>query len=170
MEAILSRRSIRRYTSEPVSDDLVEELLRAAMSAPSAGNERPWHFIIIRDRRTMRSIQEFHPFARMLDEAPMAILVCGDVNLEKYHGFWVQDCSAATENILIAAQSIGLGAVWLGLHPIQERVERMQKILGIPEHVIPLSLVAVGHPAEKKAPLDRYDRSRIHQERWAAER
>jgi nitroreductase len=169
MEAILSRRSVRKYTIEPVSDTVIEKLLRAAMSAPSAGNERPWHFVTIRDRKTMNGIQEFHPFAHMLNEAPVAILVCGDKRLEKYQGFWVQDCSAATENILIAAQSIGLGAVWLGLYPIQERVEGMQKILGMPEHVIPLSLVAVGHPAEKKTPSDRFDRSRVHQEKWAGE-
>lgn len=166
MEAVLSRRSIRRYTSEPVSDDLVEELLRAAMSAPSAGNEQPWHFFVIRDRKTMERIQEFHPFAKMLREAPVAILVCGDPSLEKYEGFWVQDCSAATENILIAAHSMGLGAVWLGLYPIEERVNGMRKLLGIPEHVIPLSLVSVGHPAEKKPPADRYDESRIYIEEW----
>lgn len=165
-EAILSRRSIRRYTSEPVSDDLVEKLLRAAMSAPSAGNEQPWHFVVIRDRKTMERIQEFHPFARMLREAPVAILVCGDPRLEKYGGFWVQDCSAATENILIAANSMGLGAVWLGLYPIDERVEGMRKLLEIPGHVIPLSLVSVGHPAEKKPQADRYDESRIHTEQW----
>ena len=166
MEAILSRRSIRRYTSEPVSDDLEEELLRAAMSAPSAGNERPWHFVIIKDRRTMKSIQEFHPFARMLDEAPMAILVCGDVNLEKYHGFWVQDCSAATENILIAARALGLGAVWLGLHPLEERVTGMRKLLGIPDHVVPLSLVSVGYPKDEPRPADRYQAARVHYDRW----
>jgi nitroreductase len=166
LEAILSRRSVRRYTSEPVSDDSIKELLRAAMSAPSAGNEQPWHFVTIRDKKTMREIQKFHPFARMLDEAPVAILVCGDRNCEKYKGFWVQDCSAATENILIAAQSIGLGAVWLGLYPIDERVEGMRRLLGIPENVTPLSLVAIGHPAEKRPPSNRYDESRVHRERW----
>jgi len=168
MEAILSRRSVRKYTSEPVSDDVVKELLRGAMSAPSAGNERPWHFVVIRDRKTMGEIQKFHPFARMLDEAPVAILVCGDQSLEKYRGFWVQDCSAATENILIAVQSMGLGAVWLGLYPIKERVEGMRRLLGIPENVIPLSLVSIGHPVEKKTASDRYDESRVHREIWEA--
>ncbi|MGD0057354.1 MAG: nitroreductase family protein [Methanomassiliicoccales archaeon] len=168
MEAILSRRSVRKYTSEPVSEDAVKELLRAAMSAPSAGNERPWHFVVIRDRKTMGEIQKFHPFARMLDEAPVAILVCGDQNLEKHGGFWVQDCSAATENILIAAQSMGLGAVWLGLYPIRERVEGIQRLVGIPENVTPLSLVSIGHPAEKRAASDRYDESRVHKETWEA--
>lgn len=138
MEAILSRRSIRRYTEEIVSDDQLEQLLRAAMSAPSAGNEQPWRFIVIRDRTTMKKIQDFHPFARMLDEASVVVLVSGDLNLEKYKGFWVQDCSAATENMLIAAQSIGLGAVWLGLYPIKERVEGMRRLLRIPEHIYPV--------------------------------
>ncbi len=166
MQAILSRRSIRRYTSEPVPDDLIEKLLRAAMSAPSAGNEQPWHFIVIKDKRTMEEIQRFHPFAKMLREAPVAILVCGDLRLEKYTGFWVQDCSAATENMLIAANSLGLGAVWLGLYPIKERVDNMRKLLDMPEDVIPLSLVSVGFPSEKKPPADRFDESRICEERW----
>lgn len=166
MGAILGRRSIRKYADEPVGDGVVGELLRAAMSAPSAGNEQPWHFIVIRERGTMERIQEFHPFARMLLQAPVAILVCGDLSLEKYQGFWVQDCSAATENMLIAAHALGLGAVWLGIYPIEERVRGIRSLLGLPEHVVPLSLVSIGCPAEKKRPADRYDESRIHGERW----
>lgn len=166
MQAILSRRSIRKYTPEPVSDEIIKELLKAAMSAPSAGNEQPWHFIIIKDRDTLNIIPEFHPYAKTLEQAPAAILVCGDLNLERRKGYWVQDCSAATQNILIAAQAKGLGAVWLGIYPREERVSRLQNLLGIPLHVIPFSIVALGYPAEHKPPANRYKESRLHFERW----
>jgi len=166
MDAILSRRSIRRYTTQSVSDDVVKELLEAGMSAPSAGNEQPWHFIVLTDRQILDEIPTFHPYSRMLREAPLAILVCGDVQLQKYEGYWVQDCSAATENILIAVQAKGLGAVWLGVYPIEERVVGMRKLLGIPEHVIPFSLISIGYPAEQKPRADRYDLSRIRHNGW----
>ena len=166
MDAILSRRSIRRYTAQPVPDDVVEELLQAGMSAPSAGNEQPWHFVVLTDRRILDEIPTFHPYSRMLEGAPLAILVCGDVQLQKYEGYWVQDCSAATENILIAVHAKGLGAVWLGVYPIEERVVGMRKLLGIPDHVIPFSLISIGYPAEQKPRADRYDRSRVRHNRW----
>jgi len=102
----------------------------------------------------------------MLLEAPIAIIVCGKLNNERYKGYWVQDCSAATENILIAAQSKGLGTVWLGVYPKEERVDGIRKIFRIPEHMIPLNVIAVGHPAEKKEPSDRYDENRIHFNKW----
>jgi len=166
MDAIFLRRSIRKYTNEPVSLEAVEKLLRAAMAAPSAGNQQPWHFVVIDDRRILDAIPTVHPHSMMLKEAPLAIAVCGDMHLEKHTGYWVQDCSAATENILIAAQSMRLGAVWLGVYPREDRVEGLRKLLGLPEHVTPLSLIAVGHPAESKPPSNRYEASRIHRNRW----
>ncbi len=166
MEAILSRRSIRRYTAEPVPEKVIQELLEAAMSAPSANNEQPWHFIIINDRRILDEIPKYHPYSYMLREAPLAIAVCGDSRRETVKGYWIQDCSAATENILIAAQAKGLGAVWLGVYPREERAIAIQKLLGLPEHIIPLCLVSVGYPAEKKPHANRYDPSRIHHNRW----
>jgi len=166
MEAILFRRSIRKYTSQPVSQEVIKELLQAAMSAPSAGNEQPWHFIVIDDRQILNEIPKYHPYSKMLKEAPVAILVAGDVNLEKYKGFWVQDCSAATQNILIAAQAKGLGAVWLGIYPLEDRVKAIRQLLGIPENVIPLSLVSIGYPAEQKPPANRFNPARIHYNRW----
>lgn len=166
MEAILFRRSIRKYTSQPVSQEVIKELLQAAMSAPSAGNEQPWHFIVIDDRQILNEIPKYHPYSKMLKEAPVAILVAGDVNLEKYKGFWVQDCSAATQNILIAAQVKGLGAVWLGIYPLEDRVKAIRQLLGIPENVIPLSLVSIGYPAEQKPPANRFNPARIHYNRW----
>jgi len=165
-EAIYGRRSIRGYTSQPISEDVVQELLKAAMAAPSAGNEQPWQFVVISDRQTLDAIPEYHEYASMLKHAPMAIVVCGDERLEKYKGLWVQDCSAATQNLLLAAHGSGLGAVWLGVHPAEDRVARTRELLGLPREVIPLAIVALGYPAEEKGPADRFDASRIHRNRW----
>lgn len=166
MEVILSRRSIRKYTDEPVSDEAVTELLRAAMAAPSAGNQQPWHFIVVRDRRSLEGIAAFHPFGGMAPQAQLAIVVCCDLDLEQRPGFWVQDCSAATENLLLAAHSLGLGAVWLGIHPRPERVEATKKLFALPDNVVPLAIVPIGHPAEHPDPADRYDPGRVHLDRW----
>ncbi|MDH5795852.1 MAG: nitroreductase family protein [Candidatus Bathyarchaeota archaeon] len=166
VEAILSRRSIRKYTSKPVPDELIEELLRAAMSAPSAGNEQPWHFVVIRDRRILNEIPKFHDYSQMLNEASVAVLVCADLKEQRHEGFWIQDCSAATQNILVAAHARGLGAVWLGVYPVQKRIDGLRKLLGIPDHVMPLSLISIGYPAEQKPTADRYDASRIHNDHW----
>jgi nitroreductase len=166
MKAILSRRSIRKYTKEPVPDSTVKDILEAAMSAPSAGNEQPWHFVVISDRDILNAIPAFHPYSQPLTMASVAILICGDLTLEVHKDFWIQDCSAATENILIAVQAKGLGAVWLGIYPRPERVIGMQKLLGLPEHVIPLAVIPIGYPAEDKPPSARFDNSRIHYNRW----
>ena len=166
MDAILKRRSIRKYTKQPIPDKIIKELLEAAVSAPSADNQQPWHFIIIDDRKIFKEIPKFHPNAKMLKDADKAILVCGDLSLEKFKGYWILDCSAATENILIAAHAKGLGACWLGIYPREERIVGMKKLLSIPEHVVPLSLISLGFPTEKKTSEDRYNSSRIHHNRW----
>lgn len=165
-EAIYGRRSIRSFTDDEVSDDDVESVLRAAMAAPSAGNQQPWHFIVIDDRAVLDAVPEFHPYSTMLHEAPLAIVVCGDKREEKHEGFWVQDCSAAVENLLIAAHARGLGAVWLGVYPAKGRVRGARDLLDLPDAVVPLAIVAVGHPAEEKGSMDRYDPDRIHHNRW----
>lgn len=166
MDAILSRRSIRRYTADPVPEKVIYELLEAAMSAPSASNRQTWHFVVITDRRILAKVPEFRPYSTMLRDAPLAIAVCGDLQLDEGKGFWVQDCSAATQNVLIAAQAKGLGAVWLGVYPVEERVMGMKKLLALPQHVIPLSLISIGYPAEKKPRSNRYNSSRIHHNQW----
>lgn len=129
MNAIFERRSIRHYTSEDVSEEIVDDLLKAAMSAPSACDQRPWDFVVIRDKNTLSGISKINRHARMLNEAPVSIVVCG--NMDRVNGscgqFWVQDCAAATENILIEAQDRGIGAVWLGFYPVDERVEKNEK-------------------------------------------
>lgn len=166
MEAILSRRSIRKYESKPVSAELVHQLLDAAMNAPSSSNGQPWHFIVIDDRKVLEEIPKFHPYSNMLKESPVAIVVCGDVNLEKAKGIWVQDCSAATENILIAARALGLGSVWLGMFPVDERVAGARKLFGLPDNVIPHSIIAIGYPGETKPQANRYNAERVHKNRW----
>jgi nitroreductase len=166
MDAILSRRSIRKYTKQSVPDQLIKELLEAAMNAPSAGNEQPWHFIVINDRGILDEIPKYHPYSQMIREAYVAIVICCDLQLDKQDGLWVQDCAAATENLLLAVQAKGLGAVWLGVYPREERVTGLRKLLSIPEQVIPFSLIPIGYPAEHKPRADRYDSSRIHDNRW----
>ncbi len=166
MNSIFTRRSIRKYTNAVVSKDDITYLLKAAMAAPSAGNQQPWQFIVIQDRNILNEIPNFHPYSKMLLEAPLAIVVCGDVSVEKHKGMWVQDCSAATQNILLAAESKNLGAVWLGVYPSEERVNQVKKLLNLPEEIIPLSIIAVGHPAEQKEPADRYDEGRVHLDKW----
>jgi nitroreductase len=166
IESILKRRSIRRYTKEKVSDDEVEAVLRAGMCAPSAGNERPWHFVVIKERRSLEEISVFQPHANMVKEAQLAILVCADEQLEKYRGFWPQDCAAAMENMLLACTSLGLGSVWLGIYPIEDRVATMRNFLGMPSHMVPFALMPIGRPAENRPTNDRYEPDRVHQERW----
>lgn len=166
MDSIFRRRSIRKYTSENVSDEQLEQILRAGMAAPSAGNEQPWHFVIIRDRAILDGIREFHRYARMLAQAPCAVAVCADTTHNKYESFWVQDCAAATENMLIEAQELGLGAVWLGIYSIAEYVQKLTPLLGLPASITPFCIVSIGHPAETVEPADRFDPSRIHQDKW----
>ena len=166
MDAILKRRSIRKYTGEPVPENALKDLLEAAMAAPSAGNEQPWHFIVIKDRAILDQIPRVHPYSQMIKQAPVAILVCGDLNLAAHGEMWVQDCAAATENLLIAVQARGLGAVWLGVYPREERMDGLRKLLRIPENVVPFSLIPVGYPAERKPPASRYKESRVHYNRW----
>jgi nitroreductase len=136
------------------------------MAAPSAGNQQPWHFIVIEERSLLDEIPLFHPYSTMLKGAPLAVLVCGDLGMEKHKGYWVQDCSAATQNLLLAAHAKGLGAVWLGVYPLEERIAGVRELLGLPENVVPFAIVALGHPAEQKPPGERYDASRVRRNRW----
>jgi nitroreductase len=166
MNVIYQRRSIRKYTDEPIPREKLLEFVKAGMNAPSAGNQQPWQFILITDRSVLRQIPEIHPHALMLKEAPAAICVCGDPTLEKHKGFWVQDCAAATENILLEIAGQGYGGVWLGVYPVEDRVRSLRNLLGIPESVIPLSLIAVGRPAEFIPPKSIFLPERVRYERW----
>ncbi len=163
IETIFARRSIREYTDEPVDEVDIKTLLEAAMAAPSASNLKPWHFIVVTGRQTLDGLAEAHPHGKMLFEASLCIAVCGDPAISR---FWVQDCSAATENLLLAATALGLGAVWLGVYPREDRVAAVRQVLGLPETIMPLNLISIGHPAEEKEPRTQYDKARVHRERW----
>jgi len=164
IQTILARRSIRKYTAEPVSEADIQTLLEAAMAAPSASNRKPWHFVVVTGRQMLDALADAHPHGKMLAEATLCVAVCGD--LAEGERFWVQDCSAATENLLLAATALGLGAVWLGVYPREERVAAVRQVLGIPETSVPLNLISIGHPAEEKEPRTQYDGARVHRERW----
>ena len=166
LDAILKRRSIRRFMADPVSAKHRKELVRAALQAPSAADARPWHLVEIDDRAILTALADAMPHCDMLREAVYGLLICGDPALEKIPGFWVQDCSAATQNVLLAVTGLGLGGVWVGLHPVEERVRAVRAALAIPEALVPLSLVAVGQPAEDPGIEDRYDAAKLHRNRW----
>ncbi|MBN1426450.1 nitroreductase family protein [Candidatus Fermentibacteria bacterium] len=166
IEAITSRRSVRKFTPQPVPQAAIREMLDAAMHAPSAGNQQPWQFVVIDDRTLLDQVPSFSPYAAMAKEAQVGILVCGDTSLEEYPGFWIQDCSAAVQNILLAAHAQGLGAVWTGVHPAQDREEGFRRLLGLPDHVVPLAFVPIGHPAHVPAPQIRYREDRVHWNGW----
>lgn len=166
IDAILTRRSIRKFTEKPLDKTAVELLLKAAMSAPSAHNQQPWEFVVIDDRKTLDAVPSFHPYSKMLLQAQAAILVCGKTRDLPASGFWPQDCAAATQNILVAANALGIGSVWLGVYPHDELMKRSRELFNIPEDVDPFSFVALGHPGEAKEPSDRFDQGRIHHNRW----
>ena len=166
MKEIFSRRSNRKFTGEPVSDAHLEKLLRAAMNAPSACNEQPWEFVVIKSRDIMKQIRTYQRFSAPLDTADLAIVVCGDTKRQQFDGFWVQDCSAATQNLLLEAVHLGLGAVWLGLYPMEMRAREVQSILNLPEHIMPLNMISIGHPAEQPQPIDSFDNAKVYYERW----
>jgi nitroreductase len=166
MKAILGRRSIRKFTGETVPDEDVKLFLEAAMAAPSACNQQPWHYVVVRSQETFNKIMEAQPYTKMLQKASVAVVVCADPDLQTCPGFWVQDCSAATENLLLAVHALGYGATWCGVYPRDDVVWRMREILGLPKQVYPLCVVAVGVPDEEKTPADRYRQDRIHVEKW----
>ncbi len=166
LDFFYKRRSLRKYKDMDVSSETIDTILKAAMSAPSAGNEQPWHFIVVDDREKMKEITKCHPYSSMLNSAPKCIVVAADVDLQKYEGYWVQDCAAATQNMLLAIAQLGLGGVWLGVHPIKEREEGIRKIFNMPENVIPFCIVALGVPDEEKGPSDRYNPERVHNNTW----
>jgi len=163
LEVIFTRRSIRRYTNEPVTADDVKTLLEAGMNAPSANNRQPWSFIVVDDRAKLNAIMEVHPYSRMLAEAPLAIVVCGDPSVSN---FWQQDCAAATQNILLAARALNLGTVWLGVYPDEQRAKSVGALFGVPDAIKPMAIIAVGHPAEQKGRVERYDAGKVHKNNW----
>jgi nitroreductase len=166
LREILSRRSIRKFTSDALPTGAIEDLLRAAMAAPSAGNEQPWHFLVITDKEKLARIPEAHEFSSMVPNSQACIVVCGEPALAKHGEMWIQDCAAATENILLAAHALGLGAVWLGCYPREYRMTALSKMFSLPDGIIPFSLIPIGLPAEVKPPRNNYDETKVHRQDW----
>lgn len=156
---ITRRRSVRKYTKDPVSEADVQLLLRVAMAAPSGRDIRPWHFVVVRDAKLRQELGQVHTWSYMCADAPVVIAVCGEPAASHH---WIADCSAATENILLAASGIGLGAVWVAVFPVPEREEKVRRILKLPEHIRPLCLIPIGHPAERKTARTRYEERKVH--------
>ena len=170
LQNIHSRKSVRSYTAEPVRRSQLDTLVRAAMAAPTGRDMRPWQFVIVDDKALMDSLAAQLPYAKMLAEAQAAIVVCGDLSVTDDKGNpstnWAFDCSAATENLLLAAEGMGLGAVWTGVHPYPERVEAVRIALGLPDQIEPFCLVPIGWPKGDPQPKDKYNPERVHYNGW----
>ena len=164
IENIMTRSSVRTYTAELVDSADVITLLKAGMAAPTAMNRQPWVFVVITAAARRAAMAAELPYCKMAATAPLLIAVCGDKAkfIEDAPEYWVQDCSAATENILLAAHALGLGAVWTGVYPVQDRVEMVSKALGLPEGIIPLNIICIGHPDSDNPAKDKWDPAKVH--------
>jgi nitroreductase len=165
--AIQTRRSVRQFTDEPVTAEQIDTLLRAAMAAPSASNQQPWRFVVALDPEVRARLAVATPYSSPVGRAPLGIVVLADTRENKHPGFWVQDCSAAVQNLLLAAHALGLGAVWIGVHP-SEREPAVREIVEAPDGFAALCMIAVGHPAAPVAPVDRFRSEWIRTDRWGA--
>lgn len=169
IENIMTRTSVRAYSDRAVGEETVDTLLRAAMAAPTAGNKQPWRFVVIRDRDVLSWISANFDSMKMMEKAQLAIVVCGDTQATfpgEGVGYWIQDASAATENLLLAAHAMGLGAVWCGVYPISDRVKPFSEKLGLPADILPLNCIAIGYPEAEAEPKDKWHPEYIHQENW----
>jgi nitroreductase len=168
LDVIYTRRSVRSFNGDAVAREDLMKILRAGMSAPSAVNVQPWAFVAVTNRETLDELCDRLPYSKMLDKADAAIIVCGVPDKDAvYSGkYWVMDCSAATENILLAAHALGLGAVWTAVHPDEEKVRNVRKILDIPQTIIPLNVIPIGVPTGKGTVIDKFREENIHWERW----
>lgn len=165
-ETIYTRRSIRRYSQKKIENNLVDKIIYAGMYAPSAVNKQPWHFIVFENTETRKDIIRIHPNASMLLEADKGILVCYDEHLQHDEGYGAVDCSAAVQNMLLAAHDLELGACWIGVYPRRERIHQLKKIFILPDHIVPFALISLGYPAEIKTSPDRIKPDRIRKEHW----
>ncbi len=164
LDLMYTRRTIREFTDESVTDEQVEAMLKAAMAAPSVQNVQPWHFVVVRKRKTLDKLATVHKYAHMLEKVPLAVIVCGDQEASERH--WVEDACVATQNLLLAATALGLGGVWISLYPKKKHQKYVRELLDIPDHIGVLCALALGHPAEKKKVETQYDPKRVHQEEW----
>lgn len=165
-EALRTRRSIRKYTEDNISDDDLHAMLDAAMHAPSARNQQPWHFVVARRAEIREALSKASPYTHMAAKAPLVIVIAADMNACKVEEMWVQDCAAATENMLLAARGRDIGTVWCGIYPVADRMESIRQTLALPPHIIPFNLVCAGHTSEEFREEQRYQQDRIHMDRW----
>ncbi len=169
LDVIMTRASVRSYTDKPISTDKVEKMLKAAMAAPTARNQQPWAFVVVDSREILDELAETLPHAKMAAQAPLAIVACGDLT-KSLSGvaqeYWVQDVSAAIENLLLAAHAMELGAVWTGVYPIPERVNDVVQVLSLPEHIIPLAVIPIGYPAGEVQPKDKWKPENVRYNKW----
>ena len=163
LENIFARKSVRKYLPEPVEKEKLEMLLKAGMAAPSGKDVRPWEFVVVNDRALLDSLAAELPYAKMLKGAPVAIVVCGDKSRSSY---WYIDCSAAAQNVLLAAEALGLGAVWTATYPYPERMEAVRKYVDLPDHIGSLCVIPVGYPAMPHNPKNKWDETKVHYNKW----
>lgn len=169
LNSIYERKSVRKFTDKAIEKEKVDALLKAGMSAPSAKNKQPWGFIVIDDEKILHELGDKLPYAKMLHTSTLAIVVCGKINDEASdleNQYWIQDCSAATQNILLAAHSLGLGAVWTLVYPGKTRMKNVYDVLNLPENVVPLNVIPIGYPDENICPKDKFKQSNVHYNKW----
>lgn len=166
LDTIMTRRSIRRFTGQVISDENLEKILKAGFQAPSAHNTEPRDFVVVKEESILNEISEFHKYAKMLPGAGCGIIVCGDKTKQEELGYLIADCSASIENMLLAAHGLGLGAVWCGVYPVSDYVENMSKTLNLPDHIIPVGMVVVGEKDQEAKFIDRFDSESVHYDKW----
>ena len=166
IDTIYDRRSVRKYIDKEVNPDIVDEILRAGMFAPSGCNKQPWHFVVFNEKDLIQEIKAMHPYASALSTAPVCIMVCGDTEKEMAPGFYQVDCSAAIENMLLCAKALGLDTCWMGIYPWEKTMKDFSDYFKLPENIKPYSLIAVGYGAEKRERPERFDAGKIHIDKW----
>lgn len=163
LENIAERKSIRKYLNKSVEEDKIDAMVKAGMAAPSGMDRRPWEFVVVTDREALDSMAAKLPYAKMLTNAPLAIVVCGDTTRSSY---WYLDCSAATQNVLLAAEALGLGAVWTAAYPYEDRIDVVRQNTGLPENIVPLCVIPIGYPDGPQKAKDKFDLQRVHRNKY----
>lgn len=166
LEGIYSRRSIRKFTGEIIGQEALDQILRAGMSSPSAHDIKPWRFVVMNDQEVLQKISEKHPYSKMLPSAGCGVMVCGDKTAQEIEGFIVEDCSAAIQNMLLAAHGLGYGAVWCGIHPVPQLIEMAVETLNLPDNIVPVGLVVIGRPDQERKPRNNFDSEKVHYNTW----
>ena len=163
LENIAERKSVRKNLNKSVEEDKIDAMVKAGMAAPSGMDRRPWELVVVTDREALDSMAAKLPYAKMLTNAPLAIVVCGDTTRSSY---WYLDCSAATQNVLLAAEALGLGAVWTAAYPYEDRIDVVRQNTGLPENIVPLCVIPIGYPDGPQKAKDKFDPQRVHRNKY----